>query len=458
MLSWPVSTFAREVELSVGFAEVDVSPVIGEKPVFMAGFGQDRKATKVHDPIIARAIVLSDGSKKVGMVCVDVVGLFYPSVERVRSQVQGLDYVLVSATHNHEAPDTLGLWGSNPFKSGVDPDYLKKVESGAAQALKTAAKNLKPARARIGSAKGPELLHDGRKPQILHDDLIALRFEALDAKPGQSPLGILIEWNVHPELLGDKNTEVSADHVGYTVDHLKKKYACPVAYFTGTVGGLMTNLHVPLKNAKGEELKDGTFEKTEAYGIAVGKLAEKALAQVVDITLTPFDIRTQQILVPVENPLYKLAGQAGVLNRAMYEYGDTPTPKDFVPAKDLTKSVGIKSEVGYLKLGELDVALIPGEIYPELVLGKVQDPVDPGADFPDAPIEPSIYGKLPGKHRMLIGLANDEIGYIIPKRQWDVKAPFCYGLKKAQYGEVNSCGANVGPVICEVFNKLVVGR
>ena len=36
---------------------------------------------------------------------------------------------------------------------------------------------------------------------------------------------------------------------------------------------------------------------------------------------------------------------------------------------------------------------------------------------------------------MLIGLANDEIGYIIPKRQWDEKPPFCYGRKKTQYGE-----------------------
>ncbi len=25
------------------------------------------------------------------------------------------------------------------------------------------------------------------------------------------------------------------------------------------------------------------------------------------------------------------------------------------------------------------------------MLDKVQDPVDPGADFPDAPIEPAIY-------------------------------------------------------------------
>ena len=92
--------------------------------------------------------------------------------------------------------------------------------------------------------------------------------------------------------------------------------------------------------------------------------------------------------------------------------------------------------------------MIPGEIYPELVLGKVQDPVDPGADFPDAPIEPAIYGQLKGKHKMMIGLGNDEIGYIIPKRQWDEKAPFCYGLKKAQYGEENSVGPDTAPIIC----------
>ena len=115
----------------------------------------------------------------------------------------------------------------------------------------------------------------------------------------------------------------------------------------------------------------------------------------------------------------------------------------------------MKTEVGYLALGELEVAVIPGEIYPELVLGKVQDPPDPGADFPDAPAEPAIYAQFKGKHRMLVGLGNDEIGYIIPKRQWDLKPPFCYGLKKAQYGETNSVGPDAAPVICGAFRDLV---
>ena len=59
---------------------------------------------------------------------------------------------------------------------------------------------------------------------------------------------------------------------------------------------------------------------------------------------------------------------------------------------------------------------------------------------------------------MLIGLANDELGYIIPKRQWDEKAPFCYGRKSAQYGEVNSLGPETAPILCKAFQELVSKR
>ena len=58
----------------------------------------------------------------------------------------------------------------------------------------------------------------------------------------------------------------------------------------------------------------------------------------------------------------------------------------------------------------------------------------------------------------LTRLANDELGYFIPKRQWDEKAPYCYGLMKAQYGEVNSVGPEAAPIICGAFEKLVRGK
>lgn len=439
--------------LSVGFAEEDVSPKVGGKtPVYMAGFGTNRVATKVHDPIVARAVVLSDGTKKIALVCVDVVGLFLPAVERVREKVKGFDHVMVSSTHNHEGPDTLGLWGKTNFSSGVDPEYMTLLVDGCAKAITAAEKKLTAATASLGTVAGPELVRDSRQPEVKHDEMVTIMFNGPDA-----PLGLLVQWNVHPELLDDKNTEVSADHVGYTVRHLQAKYKCPVAYFSGTVGGLMTNLGLPLKDDKGTELKDGTFEKTEKYGTEVGKLAEKAVAAGKPVTLVPFTVRTRQLLVPVDNNLYKLAWAAGVLSRTMYVWDGTPTPKEFVAAKDPGKPVGVKTELGYLTLGDLDVACIPGEIYPELVLDKIQDPADKGADFPDAPKEPAIYPQMKGKHKMIVGLANDEIGYIIPKRQWDEKKPFCYGLAKAQYGEINSCGPDVAAVLCGEFKKLASG-
>ena len=74
--------------------------------------------------------------------------------------------------------------------------------------------------------------------------------------------------------------------------------------------------------------------------------------------------------------------------------------------------------VGYIRFDAasgpmLEIALIPGELYPELSLGGVERYA--GADFPDAPVEPAIKAQMKAKYRMLFGLADDEIGYIIPK-------------------------------------------
>jgi hypothetical protein len=445
----------RAGELTVGFAEVDVTPELGKKPVYLAGFGQNRAAKKVHDPIMIRAVVLAEGDQRIVLISVDVVGLFNTSVERVRKDLTGFKYVLVSATHNHEGPDTLGLWGASPIQSGVDPDYLKKVEEGCVAAAKAADAARKSAVAKIGTASDPDLIRDTRQPIVKHDEIVAIRFH--DPKT-DAPLGVLVQWNCHPEVLDSKNTEITADFVYYTVKQLRESQKCPVAYFTGAVGGLMTTIRLPIKDGAGKDLQDGTFEKSERYGRLVGKLAEKGLIAAKPLALTPFDIRTRDVLIPIDNNIYRLAWQFGVLNRPAYEWTGNATPKEFKATKEFAKPVAVKTEVGYLKLGDLEIAVIPGEIYPELVLGKVQDPPDPAADFPTSAIEPDVYGQMNGKHKMLIGLGNDEIGYIIPKRQWDEKPPFCYGLKKAQYGEGNSVGPEAAPILCETFRDLVKGK
>jgi hypothetical protein len=349
----------------------------------------------------------------------------------------------------------MGLWGPNLFASGIDPNYMKSLEAGIVKAVKDADKNKQESAASIGAANAPELLHDGREPYVKHDELVALLFR--DGK--SNTLGIVVQWNCHPETLYDKNTEISADYVGYTVEYLKKKHKCPVVYLTGTVGGLMTSLRVEVKDDRGKPLADGTFEKTERYGHLVGKLADKALAGARPVKLTPIEARTKSFFLPIDNADYVFGFGIAVLKRDAFLWKDDPLKADPAgPKPDLKKRMCIQSEVGWIKLGDLEIAAIPGEIYPELVLSKVQDPPDKGADFPDAPIEPGIYAQMKSKHRMIVGLANDEIGYIVPKRQWDAKEPYCYGRKKAQYGEGNSLGPETAPILCEMFRSLTASR
>jgi hypothetical protein len=442
--------------LHAGFGEADITPDVGGKrPVYLAGFGHDRRATKVHDPLKARAVVLRHGGRKIALACVDVIGFFRANVQRVRARLPGFTYVLVSSTHNHEGPDTLGLWGPGPFRTGVDPAYLKKVEDAVALAVRQADRSARPVTARLGTARAPELLRDTRLPIVKHDELVALRF---DAAGGSKPAGLVVQWNCHPETLSSGNKEVSADFVAATVGHLHDKYGCPVLYLTGTVGGLMTSLGVEVKDERGTPLKDGTFEKTWRYGKLVGELADRALAAAKPVRLTPLEARSREVFVPLDNKLYLLGWQLGVFRRQAFVWSGSPEKAQPLRGRAGKQRLCLRTEVAWLRLGELDVAAVPGEIYPELVLGKVQDPPDPGADYPNAPAEPAVYGQLRGPHRMIVGLANDEIGYIIPKRQWDERPPYCYGLKRPQYGEGNSIGPEAAPVLCNAFRALVRGK
>src|SRR5262249_8680618 len=153
------------------------------------------------------------------------------------------------------------------------------------------------------------------------------------------------------------------------------------------------------------------------------------------------------------------ARQLGVFERPSYLWtGDPDSASPVEKIEDPKKPHAVRTELAHLRLGELDVACIPGEIYPELVLDRVVEKAEPRADFPGVPREPGIYAQLEGPYPMLIGLANDELGYIIPKRQWDEKPPFCYGRKAAQYGEVNSLGPETAPILCRAFRELARGK
>ncbi len=441
--------------LEVGFAEADITPKVdGEKKVWIAGYGPGRDAEGVHDPIMARGIVLKDeGSKKIAIVSVDLVGLQYPEVKRIRAELSDFTYVLVTSTHNHEGPDVIGIWGKTPFQRGVDPAYLELVVNRCVKLVREAESDMTAAEARIGTASDQNLLSDSRLPKAYDSILRAIEFR----KPGtEKPVGLLVQWNCHPEALGSKNKLLTADFSWATVDELEKKHECPVVYFTGTVGGLMAPPSGRLTGPDGNKLVEGEFAFAEGYGRAVAELATKALDAAGGVTLTPFEVSASVIYVPTKNSYYRLARAMGVLHRDAFAWAGDPLKKgDPLNEKNADAVMAIETEVACVNLGEVALACIPGEIYPELVYGEFQDPAEPNADYPNAPLEPTVSEIMSADNWMLVGLANDEIGYIIPKRQWDARRPFAYGRSKPQYGEINSCGPDVAGMVMEALKRCV---
>ncbi len=455
LLVTAVVTMAHPVQaLDVGFASVDITPEVSDgSRVWIAGYGQNRRAEGVHDPLYVRTVVLRDGDAKIALAAADVVGLHYDTVKLIREQLPEFQYVLASATHNHEGPDTMGIWGPSPFQTGIDRRYMERLIEAFTQAVKEADAAAVPVSVEYGTAQDDTLLRDSRLPHVYDGILRVLKFTRTD---GEGLAGILVQWNCHPECMGGGNKQITADFPYAMIDTIRAEHDAPVTLFTGAVGGLMAPPRGLLKNDAGDELREGDFAYTEAYGRAVGDLVLKALASTSPIKLTPFAISARPIAVPIHNKLFQVASMAKLMPRQGRVWaGDLDKLGEPFRAETKNEPPAAESEVAYLRLGELAVVGIPGEIYPELVYGQYQDPVDPGADYPEASLEPSVVDLIPEDRFLLIGLANDELGYIIPQRQWDSEPPFAYGRDSDQYGEENSIGYDAAPILMEALRRRV---
>jgi len=58
-------------------------------------------------------------------------------------------------------------------------------------------------------------------------------------------------------------------------------------------------------------------------------------------------------------------------------------------------------------------------------------------------------------YKFIFGLANDELGYIIPKSEWDEKPPYLYDSPEQLYGEINSVGPETAAIIHREVSALL---
>ena len=409
--------------------------------VWIAGFSNNRPAKGVHDRLWARAIAFRNNGVTVVMVSLDSIGIFHEKFIEVRKMIDpslGIDHVMFSSLHDHEAPDTMGIWSYSVIRPRFDRKYMELVQRACKEAVEEAARNLQPADTILAQVTaGPDgYVDDSRKP-IVYDNVI--RCARFVKKGTDDTIATMVEWGCHPETLGGANSLLTSDFSGYWRDAVENGVPDPngvkglggiCIYFQGLLGGLMTQLHTTVPHRNGvDKFKDASFEKAQALGENLAILTVNALRG--DKAWHPADTRVaiaaKTIFVPMSG-LFGCGVFLGLVHPGWY-WGKG------------------KTELDIIRIGDLEILTIPGEMYPEIAEGGIESPE--GADYPSAPIEvPPLRSQMKGKLNMIVGLANDELGYIIPKSQWDKQPPYAYGRTKSpQYGEENSPGPDVAPTI-----------
>jgi hypothetical protein len=377
-----------------------------------AGFGA-KCTLGMHDDTWARAIVVKVGDKTVAMVSLDVVGFFNIEIQRARQEIaarypdMSIDELVVSSTHTHEGVDTMGYWGQTIGIDGKFPAYNAFIRSQLIDAVAEGYENLEPAVARFGQTTMDEPIRDSRPPERKDPYLLAAQF----VRPSDgSTIGTLVNWSNHPEAQGSNNQLVSSDFPFGTRDTLEKDLGGTSVYFSGSVGGLMT----PLREDVAGFGTDATWGRTYEVGRLVAVAAEQALASAPLQGINDLFYKRREFYMQADNTALNGLNAAGVF--------DIPT---FVGANSWgldghTEGLYVgrtgeqfKTEMVAVRFGPALFLTVPGELFPEIELGGYGRPDCPAADT-GRPYEPVIGEQFESDYEFILGLGQDELGYIVP--------------------------------------------
>ena len=413
-------------------------------PIYLAGFQQNRPATGVHDDIFAIASVIEQQNKKIAFVTLDTIGFMIDEVDDIRNRLNRnlkIDHLVIHSLHNHEAPDTQGLWGPSLTKTGINLHYLEYVKTQVLSAVEKANQQLSASKIHYTEIQGEDSkfgVVDTRVPYILEEGIKSVVFT--DIQSGEVK-GTWVYFSNHVETIWNKNLEITADWPGYLRKGIEsgikldsraivKGIGGITSVFIGNIGGLATTLpETPVYDIRTKTFRTGaTFEKVAAQGYTIADSVLKKwqtngfhLANEKNIF-----IKQRRFDLTVKNKLFILANRLGVLKRNMRGVGVIKTT----------------SEINHIGLGPIEILTIPGELYPEIALGGIVNL--PGSDYDVAPEEtPPLYEIMGGNLKMIFNLTNDSIGYIIPYTEWDQKKPYL-NLGDSTYGESNSVGDTSG--------------
>ena len=488
--------------------------------VVIAGYGgvltgdPIRPAQGVHDDIWARAMVFSQGKNVLALVAVDMVGymhLFGNVARRSIAAQTGIPVhnIIYMATHNHDAPDVIGIWAG---PNDLDFDYIAQVNKAMEEAVVKAVGALTPARLKSATAqvhgcydqktlrfkqgkdcnfpvsfatlnKNPTQYDmpvnqiDLRDPMVYNHNVTAM--QATDAKTSKV-LGTVVNFHDHPEVLGDSNNMISSDYPHYVRQALEQQYGGTALFLSGTTGsqiGTLRGTRVPLYDSSGKMVPDKTgkkdadgkpfpqfaandsgdprkppYDKIRSLGYVVADAVSAALAGAKETASPTVSVKSQDLDVPLNNPslglgMVMIEGMAKTKGYVKHP-DDQLVEADYCPATTGRKAC-IRIQMTVATVGEVTLLTTPGEPSPEYLLGRKASQVDFGSPWGVFKYlaMPRLLDHVKTRDAMMLCIANGYLGYLVPEKEYlaDEKHP-------NHYEEVGSAGSLFGDT---VGNKLL---
>ena len=364
--------------LLAGAFEIDISPV---EPAWLKG------KYELRDPLKARCAVFARGKLKVAIVGADLFGLLKSEVDPIEARLRklGVSHLMLAMSHNHAAPDTVGIYGFYP------KDYIGYLQERIATGVGKALGKLAPVRELLVSsdelslagARVGGLFRNARNPGIVDPQLAAVQARGQDGKA----IVTIIHFACHVEGLEKGPKEISADFPGYLCDEMRKRTGAPTVFLNGAIGGMVSG-----------DTRERSHEEARKMGLRLAAETSRILDFAVPSASAAFAFRRSRFEVPVTNARFllfeKLNGDRQVFYRG--------------------RAI---SELFHARLGDAEFLTIPGELLPELSFELLE--------------------KMKGYPRMIVGLCNDELGYIIPAGDF----------RKDAYEESMSVGPAIGPIV-----------
>jgi hypothetical protein len=371
------------------------------------GVGTPKPSTDQKGDLFIRAMVVEKGDVRIAIVSIDNLG--WPAVlgDKSRALIKGVkpEHVLIGATHTHSAPDAYGF-PNEQGESFADMAYLDRCVKLMADAVNEAVSNLQPANLKIalGEAKG-KIAYNYYAPD-LYDPRCGVIQAIANSGPNQGKvIATLVNYAVHPEVLGSERGILSPDLCGPLYDRIEEKAGGIAVFMNGAQGGMVT-ADVRLPNGK----EANTWEECQRIGQLLADEALRIIAPAPLLTNPPLFVTSRRIEFPIDSDIMKY-----IISKSPMGY-------------KLPKPNIVDTQLNLINIGPAQILTIPGEALPNI----------------------GYYLKrnMPTRYPFLFGLTNDAFGYMLTKVDFT-------SFKRYDYVSRTSLGEMTGEIYIEKALQLV---